>query len=452
MARTSGLEAAVSPDDRKWKRTSVSVLVGLLLGAIGVQAAEGMDQSLAPIRAQAHAIAAEIEGQPLPEWLRASRTGTSTSMGDLNDVHGLLQDARQRLSDGESQAAVCESLDADCGLPRSVGEVATTTGSAQPWTFLVFVSRSLGDAQLRELFTLGSGRSDLRILFRGVDEGESLIAFVASLRPLLEGIDPPPNVLLDPTPFRTYDILAVPSLVALGPDGSEQARVAGLASTRWLEQAIADGRRGDLGIRGPVADIREPDLLAELKRRLAALDLSGMKARALARSFEQLRFEMLPAATEDRTRWVDPTLTAAADIQLSDGTLLVAAGESVNPLAQVPFTQRLVIFDAADPRQVAFARARAAEPSARATVFLVTGLRRERGWQGLGQLMSHLERRVFLLTPEVRQRFALERVPAVVEAEGLRFRVTETAMRGPLGQEGNGVAVPIVEDPAEEIE
>jgi conjugal transfer pilus assembly protein TraW len=430
----------------------VPVLVGLVLAVIVVQAEEGMDQSLAPIRAQAHAIAAEIEGQPLPEWLRASGTGTSTSMGEVNDVHGLLQDARQHLSDGESQAAVCEALDADCGLPRSDGEVAATTESAQPRTFLVFVSRSLGDVQLRELFALGSGRSDLRILFRGVDEGESLIAFVASLRPLLEGLDPPPNVLLDPTPFRTHDILAVPSLVALGPDGSEQARVAGLASTRWLEQAIADGQRGDLGTRGPVADIREPDLLAELQRRLAALDLPGMKARALARSFEQLRFATLPVATEDRTRWVDPTLTAAADIRFPDGTLLVAAGESVNPLAQVPFTQRLVIFDAADRRQVTFARARAAEPSVLATVFLVTSLRRERGWQGLEQLMSQLERRVYLLTPELRQRFALERVPAVVDAEGLRFRVTEKAMRGPLGREANDVIVPIVEDPAEETE
>ncbi|MEA1053940.1 hypothetical protein U5801_29620, partial [Lamprobacter modestohalophilus] len=38
---------------------------------------------------------------------------------------------------------------------------------------------------------------------------------------------------------------------------------------------------------------------------------------------------------------------------------------------------------------------------------------------------------LFLLTPMLRQRFALQRVPAVVEAEGLRFRVTETAMRGP---------------------
>ena len=66
--------------------------------------------------------------------------------------------------------------------------------------------------------------------------------------------------------------------------------------------------------------------------------------------------------------------------------------------------------------------------------------------------MVHLERRVYLLTPELRQRFALERVPAVVEADGQRFRVTETAMRWPLDQEGNGVAVPIDEDPAEETE
>ena len=60
----------------------------------------------------------------------------------------------------------------------------------------------------------------------------------------------------------------------------------------------------------------------------------------------------------------------------------------------------------------------------------LTGLSRKDGWGELERVMVHLERRVYLLTPELRQRFALERVPAVVEAVGSRFRVTETAMVG----------------------
>lgn len=420
-----------------------AVSVATAAGPMIDQAEQGIDQALAPIRAQAEAIARSIEGQPLPAWLQVpDQTGTESSFKDPAVVDGLLEDARQHLGSADLTASICETLASDCALDgrsSSVPEPADSdpfqpATNAPSRTYLLFASRSLGEAALRELFSLASGRPELRILFRGVDEDESLIAFAASLRGLLEGLDPPPNVLLDPTPFRTYGITAVPTLILLEREGTawrERARVAGLMSTGWLEQALDAGRQGDLGTRGPVTEIREPDLLVELERRLAALDLTAMKARALERAFGRLHLERLPTATEDRTRWIDPTLTAAADIQLPDGTPLVKAGDSVNPLAQLPFTQRLVVFDATDPRQVAFAQARAAERSAKASLFLLTDLPRERGWSGLEQVMTQLDRQVFLLTSTLRQRFALQRVPAVVEAEGLRFRVTETAMRGP---------------------
>ena len=237
-----------------------------------------------------------------------------------------------------------------------------------------------------------------------------------SLKPLLQDLDPPPTVLLDPTPFRTHGITVVPTLVATAADGREIARVSGLASSRWLRAALADGKTGDLGHRGPVREIVEPDLLETIHQRLARIDFAALGEQAVERAFERLRFEPLPAAGEDRERLIDPTIIAAADIQLPDGTLLVRAGDSVNPLERLPFTQRLVVFDAADSRQLAFAHERASESSDRPTTFLLTGLSRKDGWAELERVMVHLERRVYLLTPELRQRFALERVPAVVEA------------------------------------
>ncbi|MEA3642587.1 MAG: TrbC family F-type conjugative pilus assembly protein, partial [Lamprobacter sp.] len=317
-----------------------------------VQAEQGVDQALSPIRAQAQAIAQRVEGQPLPAWLRARVPLVGQVQPGLNtpdDLSGLLEDARQHVGSVDRMRSVCATLGTDCGLDESASSVSTSADAdpSQPAmgepsrTYLLFASRSLGEASLRELFALASGRPELRILFRGVDEGESLIAFAASLRGLLEGLDPPPNVLLDPTPFRTYGITAVPTLIALerdGADWTERARVAGLMSSDWLEQALKAGRQGDLGTRGSVTEIREPDLLAEIERRLAALDLTAMKTRALERAFGRLHLEHLPVATEDRTRWIDPTLTAAADIRLPDGALLVAAGEAVNPLEQLPFT------------------------------------------------------------------------------------------------------------------
>jgi conjugal transfer pilus assembly protein TraW len=210
------------------------------------QPAQGVDQALAPIQAQAEAIAQGVQGQPLPDWLRLRGSGgPEWPLENQAVVEALLEDARRHLGSTDLTASVCKTLATDCGSdhsaasgPESAHSRPSQLAAHEPVrTYLLFASRSLGKHALRELFALASGRGELRILFRGVDEGESLIGFAASLRRLLEGLDPPPNVLLDPTPFRTYGITAVPTLIALDRDGAdwtERARVAGLMHTGWL--------------------------------------------------------------------------------------------------------------------------------------------------------------------------------------------------------------------------
>ncbi|MEA1053953.1 hypothetical protein U5801_29685, partial [Lamprobacter modestohalophilus] len=47
------------------------------------QTEQGIDQALAPIRAQAQAIAQRVEGQPLPVWLQVpEQTGMESSVKD----------------------------------------------------------------------------------------------------------------------------------------------------------------------------------------------------------------------------------------------------------------------------------------------------------------------------------------------------------------------------------
>jgi conjugal transfer pilus assembly protein TraW len=177
-----------------------------------------------------------------------------------------------------------------------------------------------------------------------------------------------------------------------------------------------------------VLAVSEPDLITELKRRLAALDLGKLREQALARYWKQVGFETLPVAARARTRAIDPTITASADLTLPDGTLLVRAGETLNPLDRLPFTERLVVFDATDPRQVRTAVRLGREAGARRVVYLATRL--ERRWEGLAAVEDALDAPVYLLTPEVRSRFALEGVPAYVEAAGRLFRVAEVPPEG----------------------
>jgi conjugal transfer pilus assembly protein TraW len=385
----------------------------------------GIDAALRDINRQAGAIAEAASHAPAPGWLGAAEGRGAAFTKDVRVIAEQAEAILTREQDAQSDVTTDR---ASSGVGAGGARAATTT-------FTLFASRSLGDGQLRDLFAFAAGEADTRIVFRGVGEDESLLAFVASLQPLLADLDPPPTVLLDPTPFREHGVTAVPTLVALGPNGQEIARVAGLASTRWLREVLTEGKRGDHGTRGPLRGISEPDLLATIHRRLARLDFAALGERAVERAFDRLHFEQLPAAGEDRERLIDPTIVAAADILLPDGTVLVRAGDSVNPLDHIPFTQRLVVFDAADSRQLAFVQALAAAPSEHPTTFLLTGLSQRDGWAELERIMGVLDRRVYLLTPELRQRFALERVPAVVDAVGRRFRITEHAMSGKITAE-----------------
>jgi conjugal transfer pilus assembly protein TraW len=255
--------------------------------------------------------------------------------------------------------------------------------------------------------------------------------FVRQVHGLLAGIEPVPEVVLDPTPFAAAEMDIAPVLLAQGPDG-ELARVAGLADPLWLRSRVLAGERGDLGVLGPVKSVTEPDLIEELQRRLAALDLDRMREQAIARYWQRVVFQELPIASEPRTREIDPTITAPRDLRTADGTLLVRAGETLNPLDRLPFTQRLVVFDATDERQVATARHLGREAGERRVLYLATRLERSRGWDGLSSVEDALDAPVYLLTPDVRERFALERVPAFVEARGRVFIVAEVPPeRGP---------------------
>jgi conjugal transfer pilus assembly protein TraW len=301
---------------------------------------------------------------------------------------------------------------------------AATALRAEDIRITVLVSRTLGPAQLKEIFAFAADTQRVRVTFRGVAEDESLMDFVRQIHGLIAGIEPVPEVMLDPTLFAAAGTDIAPVLLAHGPNG-ELARVAGLADPLWLRTRVLAGERGDLGVLGPVKTVTEPDLIEELQRRLAALDLDKMRERAIARYWQRVAFQELPVAAEPRTREIDPTITAPRDVHTADGTLLVRAGETLNPLDRLPFTQRLVVFDATDERQVATARRLGREAGERRVLYLATRLERRPGWEGLASVEDVLDAPVYLLTPDVRNRFALERVPAFVEARGRIFVVAE---------------------------
>ncbi|NEV62314.1 TrbC family F-type conjugative pilus assembly protein [Thiorhodococcus minor] len=323
-------------------------------------------------------------------------------------------------------------------LPSATSPETSAVIQGRGLTVTVLASRALGEPQLRELFVQAAGRPEVRVIFRGVAPEESLGAFIRATHALLPDTqgeiasDAIPRIEIDPRPFQTPLVEAAPTLIVIDGAGTEIARVSGISRPDWLLEQVGQGRRGDLGVRGPTVAIVEPDLIVELQRRLAGVDWGARREAALARYWERAELTELPAAEKVRERRLDLTLVAQADVTLPDGTTLVHAGERVDPLAGMPFRQRLFVFDATDPRQVAEVARRGAASRAegRLPLYLATRLNRAAGWDGYRAVQATLRDPLYLLTPDVQHRFQIERVPAVVESRDGTLVVAEWPPEG----------------------
>ena len=227
------------------------VFAGLLLvGSVG--ASPTRDDALRAIRDQARSIQTWVESAERPAWLDANPHEQARAAAKT-----LADRELERRRDGIAAVSACEDLGQFCsspgeGAPRasrtvgkpprdmpeqSVGQQGQDNISAGDIAITVLVSRSLGDVQLKEIFALAAESLKTRVVFRGVDEDESLMDFMAEIHRLLAGMEPVPDVVLDPTPFVAAGTDIAPVLVAHGPNG-ELARVAGLADPLWLRTRV----------------------------------------------------------------------------------------------------------------------------------------------------------------------------------------------------------------------
>ena len=190
----------------------------------------------------------------------------------------------------------------------------------------------------------------------------------------------------------------------------------------------------DLGVRGAVWRITEPDLLLDIEARLKAMETTGELARmnraALARVRERVQAPgrvagVLPAR-ERRTRLFDPSVTLEEDVRAADGTLLAARGARVNPLTTHPLTRDLLFIDATRPVKVAWAL-RHEKPS---VIVLLAG-------RPLALTRTHGRAFFFDQGGRLTKRFGLLATPSVVAAAGSALKITEV----PLKDEKNPASV-----------
>ena len=198
-----------------------------------------------------------------------------------------------------------------------------------------------------------------------------------------------------------------------------------------LTLAPRPGPAKDLGVRGTVWPVAEPDLLARIEARLRELEASGDLDRLRTEAIERARRRMeapgrvhgIGPARVRRTRLFDPSIKVERDIRAADGTLIAARGARVNPLDEMHGLARDLLFiDGKRPVEVAWAL-RHERP---ARIVLVDG-------RPLDLMRTYGRRFFFDQGGRLSKRLGLRATPSLVAAEGRALRITEVPLEDEAG-------------------
>ena len=312
----------------------------------------------------------------------------------------------------------------------------------------VFISFSLSDEELKELFARNAGKDDTVLVLRGIPDGMTFGEGVKHIQGLAAQFDPMPNVVIDPTLFRDFQIKAVPtvirvrekkSVVQVRKPGMKRTDTAellgkatGLHSDAWIKSQLEAGRTGDFGQQGEVREIEERDLIEVAKERVLRIDWEEKKERAAKRAWANLQYENLPTASKSVVRTIDPTILVEEDILDLNGNAIRRAGDRVNPMDIRPLTLALIVFNPLVESELKVVEAELPKLKKEhpEVMLLATDMvKDETGWDAYTRLTDRLDSHVYLLTPEVRERFLLRATPSVVTGDNERklFVVREIA-------------------------
>jgi len=184
----------------------------------------------------------------------------------------------------------------------------------------------------------------------------------------------------------------------------------------------------DLGVYGETFEITEEDLLHQIQRRLGEMRANGELDRLEDEFVDRakakiIRPDPVPGITrtvEPRVWTYDPSWTAPEDITDTEGRLIIAAGQSVNPLDAVTMRTPLLLVDGDDREQVDWALAQADASIWGAKLILVNGAPFE--------LEQEIQQPVYFdQRGLITGKFGVTSVPAKISQEGRMLRVEEVA-------------------------
>jgi len=235
-----------------------------------------------------------------------------------------------------------------------------------------------------------------------------------------------PPVTIDPKLFKDRGINLAPTMIYTDKDGVEIARVEGLWNPKWIRDQVANGIHGDLGVKGPVVQIEERNMMDEIASRLNKIDVKKKIKNAKASYWKNKKYVDLPPSDKDSQFMFEPIVTATADIKDAKGNVIVAKGTTVNSLTKMPFTRSVIVYNPnrKGERELALRLRNGALRRGKQPVMIITRPD-ESSFNSVFDEQQKIGSRVFLLNQAMATRFQITHTVSVVEAQDQHFVVKE---------------------------
>lgn len=290
----------------------------------------------------------------------------------------------------------------------------------------IFVSIGMPTQELKAAAAEASETQSL-LVFRGVEKGGDTGTVTKRLYGVIKDIKPIPASVIDPVLFQKFNVNVVPTMVET--NAREETRMArGLPGFNWMSKQDA----GDLGHRGPVFGILEPDMIQEIQRRMRAYDWAKEKQHAIDNFWaNQKDFVSLLTAEKNSERIIDTSVVSSQDIYHPDGRLIVKKGQKINPQAIMPMRHAYILFDATNMKQAEIAK-RVGDGMLKKqnpVVYLFSKIDHENGWDHYNRTQETLNAPIYKLNQTIVDRFKIRALPSLVEGEGVAVKVTEFGSR-----------------------
>lgn len=411
--------------------------------------------------------------EKLGKELDAQKDAILTSSETMQKAGSAVRESQTLFKDFENDQALGAK-------EQSAGKPETET----MWLTTFFISESMGKEKVKALIEAYAGDNTVRFVLKGFNGKGTINDGLKWLLDLILKMNPQPNILLDPELFERYGVTVAPTMLLERVDGvpvekqsslegkisktlknlgialglaedqskstadqiAEQVAskmtlmrhpaliVSGVTSREWAIRKAREGSEFKQQTQGEVFEILERDIQEIAKERLAKIDWEKKKEEALNRFWERQsdHYISLPLAQESTERIVDPSIVLNRDIYGADGSVVFKAGQKFNPFDRMPFTKTVIVFNASMPKEVeAVAKLVKEEQSQnRNVLLLVTEFKSSGAFEQIKSMNESWREPIYLLTPELKERFQIRVTPTVVRGDNERkvFKVQEISM------------------------